>query len=343
MFSKLTQIMSQPSIAVDLGTANTRVYASELGKVSENPSAIGLVNKKINTISDEYFKFINSKIATTPLRGGVIVDLKNTIALLRPLIKKTRRFFNHPISLACAPTDTSEDERDLLANALIHAGASHVSIIPEVWAAAIGAGIDITRPSAQLLIDIGDGVTDMAVFRDGRIVFTSAIRTACSDLQKAVRSAIMAKHKIQLYAQESERLTHEILSISNQQGDQGKLINVLGMDIVKRCEVNFLLDNQDVIHAMAPVLDKIIRMIEISLKKLPEEIYCEILESGICLTGGGACINGLDRLIAMRTNIDVRVASDPIHAVINGAIQTLDYWKGEKNWWKNIAWPKLSS
>jgi len=341
MFSKFANLISQPNIAIDLGTANTRIYAPKLGKITENPSVIHLVNNGMTNNSDKYLADINSKLVRIPLRGGVIVDIKNAIKLLKPLVKKTSGFLARPISLACAPTDTSEKERNFLSGAIIHAGASHVSIIPEVWAAAIGAGIDVTHPSAQVLIDIGHGVTDMAVIREGRLIYTSAVRTACSDLQKAIRSAILTKHRIQLFAYEAERLTHEIASMSNQQENNHKFINARGVDIIKRFDVRINIDSNDVISAMTPIINKIIKMIEISLQKLPENIFCEIIESGICLTGGGACIKGIERLIALRTQMDVRIAHDPIHSVINGAIQTLDYLKGEKCWWKNIVWPKL--
>ena len=343
MLSKLSQIMSQPSIAVDLGTANTRIYVSQHGEFIERPSSISLTDRKTNSISDEYFEYTNNRLFTKPLRRGVIIDLKKATMLLKPLVKKSRRFLMAPITLASAPTDTTENERDLLRKALVNAGTSHVLIIPEVWAAAIGAGIDITHPNAQLLIDIGDGVTDMAVFRDGRIIYSSSVRIACSDLQNSIRSAVMSKYKLLIYDHEAERLTPEALSILKNEEHSCESSCVAGIDIVKRCKTNLLVNKKDIISAMEPVLNKIIKMIEISLKRLPEKIYCEILESGIYLTGGGACIEGMDMFIALRTNMKVRIAFDPIHAVINGAIQTLNYWNVKKNWWENIFWPKLST
>lgn len=344
MFSKFINFISQPNIAIDLGTANTRVYNSNLEKVIEEPSTLHLVSHNSTTKNlDKYTEFNNRNIVASPLRGGVIIDIRKAITLLKPLVKKTRRFLIPPISLACAPTDTSDMERHFLTDAITLAGASHVSIIPEVWAAAIGAGIDVTNPYAQVIIDIGDGVTDMAVIRDGRIVYTSAVRTACSDLQKAIRSAIMSKHKIQLYAHDVVQLTHEISSMSNHQEPHRKFVNVRGIDILRRSEVSINVNSDDIVFAMTPVINKILRMIEVGLQKVPESIFCEILESGICLTGGGACIKGIDRLIAFRTKLNVRIAPDPIHSVINGAIQTLNYWKDDKNWWKKISWPKLAS
>jgi len=296
MLSTLKQILAQPNIAVDLGTANTRIYASELGKITEEPSMIRPNNRNKTThISDEYISYLNSRLATSPLRGGVIVDIKNAINLLKPLVKQTSRGFRHPISLACAPTDTSVKERKLLGEAVLHAGVSHVAIIPEVWAAAIGAGMDVTLPRAQVIIDIGEGVTDLAVIRDGHIIHASALRTACSDLQKSLRTAVVAKHKVYLYSNEIERLTHEISSINHLQTPPHNPIQVNGIHIIKRHSVTIEVNSKDIINAMEPIVSKILRMIEFGLKKLPENASCEILESGICLTGGGALINGMDK------------------------------------------------
>ncbi len=340
MLSYLSRILSQPSIAVDFGTANTRIYASRYREFTEKPSVINLNKGEPNDISDEYLKYTNKQLTAKPLRSGVITDLKNATRLLKPLVKKTGRVLKAPITLASAPTDATENERNLLREALVSAGASHVSIIPEVWAAAIGAGIDATHPYAQALIDIGAGVTDMAVFRNGRIIYSSSIRVACSDLQRSIRSAIISKYKLRIYDYEAERLTHAALSILKNKNHSRETLNVSGIDIFKRCKTNILVNKKDVILTIEPVLNKIIKMIEFRLKRLPDQIYCEILESGICLTGGGACIEGMDIYLAHRTRMKVRIAPDPIHAVINGAIQTLNYWNEAKKWGEDIIWPK---
>ncbi|MDK9706911.1 MAG: rod shape-determining protein [Desulforhopalus sp.] len=341
MFSKLNKIVTQPSIAIDLGTANTRLYAFGGGKIMERPSTIRLVRDGGDRVADEYFRYINSTLVATPLRGGVIVDLKNAISLLKPLVVKTRKLFQAPVSLACAPTDTTEAERELLCRALLQAGVSRVSLMPEVWAAAIGAGLDVSLGSAQLLIDIGEGVTDLAVFRDGRIIFASALRTACSDIHRAIRSAIMARYAVKIYDHELERLTSELQTVFCHPASSDRWLAISGIDVVKRREVSITIDNQVVVAAMLPVIGKITGFIAGSLKKLPEKCYCEILESGICLTGGGACIEGIDTSISRRTAMAVTIAADPLHAVINGATQTLQYWSGKRCWWDNIAWPSF--
>lgn len=342
MLSQLKQIIGQPNIAVDLGTANTRVYASGLGDFTEEPSLVRHVEEETGPAPDEYLSHLNRQVVSMPLRGGVIVDIRNAINLLRPLVKRTRKGLRQPVSLACAPTDTTAREREMLTEALLTAGAAHVALIPEVWAAAIGAGLDVTLPSGQVLIDIGEGVTDMAVIRDGRLVHASAVRTACSDLQRAVRSLVMARHRVHLGQAELERLTHEIAVLSRQPDVADRFVTVAGMDVVARRRVSIEVERREVVAAMEPPLLRMLLMIERGLRQLPESASCEIVESGICLTGGGARIAGLDRLIAARTGLPVRVAKDPLHSVINGAIATLNYWEGKSHWWEYIAWPEYA-
>ncbi|WP_459943759.1 rod shape-determining protein [Desulfocastanea catecholica] len=339
MLSQLTKNISRANIAVDLGTASTRIYNTLHDEVIETPSATNLVSGKS---SNEYFQYINDRIATKPLRGGVIVDLRNATNLLKPLVKKSKKLFFSPIALASAPTGATAKERDLLRTALIDAGALHVSIIPEVWAAAIGAGIDMTLPTAQLLVDIGDGITDMAVFRGGDIIYWSSVRIACSDLQRSIRTAVMTKYRMQLYDDSIEKLTHVISSMINEQDDQAETFTLSGIDMFQKKKVDCCINKRDIINSLAPVVDKIIAIIEKTLQQLPEKIFAEIRRTGIHLTGGGACIEGMDRLIAVRTKMAVIISSDPLHSVINGAMQTLNHWNGEKGWWENLVWPRIA-
>jgi rod shape-determining protein MreB len=345
MSSILRKIISRPNMAIDLGTANTRIYAFEQDMITEEPSLVRNIrqDKDNNTDADAYIAYLNSRLASFPLRGGVVVDVNSAVKLLKPLFKRVNTGLRRPVSLACAPTDTSEKERNLLAEAIISAGCSHVAIIPEPWAAAIGAGIDPKLPSSQLLIDIGEGVTDMAVIRDGRFIFTSAIRTACYDIHKAVRTAIISRYRVFVYPSDIERLTHKVETILESKTCPLETITVKGMDIVRRCEVAIEVSNMEIISAIEPVIYKILKMIETSLGKLPENIYHEISESGICLTGGGSCIKGMERILSLRTNLKVKTAPDPTHAVIKGASQTLKYWEKQEFWWKNIVWPISSS
>jgi rod shape-determining protein MreB and related proteins len=342
VFNRFKKIMNRPSIAIDLGTANTRIFSADIGQVRERPSTVRPPEvPDNNTFTGDYISYLNSKISYNPLRGGVIVDIYNAINLLKPLLKETRRGIRSPISLASAPTDTTPKERELLAKAIIGAGASHVAIIPEVWAAAIGAGIDVSSERAQVLIDIGEGVTDLAVIRDGQLIYTAAIRTACSDLQKAVRSAIVSRHKVYVCRSEAERLTNTISSIVTGESINSRYITIQGNDIFKGNDVTIDISEKGIIIAMEPVINRILKMVEFNVKRLSGSIYNEIIDTGVCLSGGGALISGIDKLIESRINLGVRIAPDPIRSVINGEIETLNYWQGHKNWWENIFWPEL--
>lgn len=346
MSASYRRMIQHPALAIDLGTANTRIYNPFDGKIIERASSISLVTGKMENIVDEYFQYINNKISAKPLRSGVIVDVKNATLLVKPFIKRTGPFLLTPIILTCAPTGTTEQERDSLRQALMNAGASLVPIVPEVWAAAIGAGIDVTLPKAQCVIDIGAGITDLAVFRDGHILYCASIRVACSDIQRAVRSAVSASCRLQLFDVDNEKLTNVVsflpLSLQSEQEKKCSTYEITGIDVVKRTEAHQLIKRAGISQSIEPVLQKIMAMIQLSLKKLPENLHDELLETEIILTGGGACIEGMGRLIAYRTKMRVRVAPDPLHSVILGASQTLNFWNGKKCWWENMAWPKLA-
>jgi rod shape-determining protein MreB and related proteins len=340
MASIFRRLTTRPSLAIDLGTANTRVYSSEKGMIAEEPSIVNMLSVDAHhRSSDEAINYLNSKFIFFPLRGGVITEADKAVSLLKPLFKRARTL-RAPASLACAPTDTTERERTLLANAIYSAGASHVTIVPEPWAAAIGAGISMDSPCSQMLIDIGDGVTDLVVIKDGRLAFTSAVRIACSDLHSAVRSALTGRYRFSPYYREIEKLTSEIEGILDLESvSNDKEISVEGIDIIRRREKTVNVPRREIIRALEPVLNKVIRMIQSSVGRFSENILSELQDSGIVLTGGGACIRGIDRIIESKTGLKTTIAKDPTHAVINGAKAALEFWKEEKSWWNELAWP----
>ena len=183
----------------------------------------------------------------------------------------------------------------------------------------------------------------MVVFRGGRIICHATVHIACSDLHRSIRSTILARHRVQLEDVSVEKLTHVISSMVNEQESNVEIFDMCGIDAVQGKRVNCCVNKRDVINAIEPVLMKLAVMIANFLKKLPDKIYYELLESGITLTGGGACIAGMDKLIASKTNIKVIVAIDPLHAVINGARQSLNYWIGKKDGWEDLTSPKLTA
>jgi len=339
----LSQILARPAVAIDLGTANTRVASADGLRLVEGPSLIRHVQQgRPEQGEDEYISYINNKLVSSPLRGGVIIDVRNAANLIRPLLKKAAPSWRAPLVLSCAPTDSSDHERRFLAEAISRAGARRVVIIPEVWAAALGAGINVDAGVVSLLIDIGEGVTDMAVIRERRVVFATAVRTACADLQRAVRNVAIIGHKISLYPHEVQRLTQEVVgrATSDDPPAEGK-IKAVGMGIVSGREMSVEVSRRELIGAIEPVLGRIMLMIEVGLRRLSPELTAEISRSGICLSGGGACFQGMDRLVARRTGLAVRLAPEPLNSVINGVRSALGQWRRQDGWWKNVVWPNV--
>lgn len=284
------------NIAVDLGTATTRIAADDRGRFVEGPSVYD---------------------AMPALAHGVVVNPDATARLLHALLGRTRRFVRwRPRVLACVPTDVTPDERAALVGALRVAGASAITVAPEPLAAAIGAGLDVSSHFAQMVVDIGHGVTDCAVIRSGQVVATRAVRRACSDLYVAVEEAAMARHGMLLLPGEAQRLVAKI----GVAGDVGRgEIEALGRcvddDHIRRLAIPV----GDVRQALEPGIGSMLDTIRGLLRDLPEGLGAEIIENGMLLSGGGALLPGMTARIEAATGITVQRAPDPLHAVIIGA------------------------
>ncbi len=324
----LRKLIAAPDLAIDLGTANTRLYALGHGLIADEPSLIRLQPEtgEVEAVGAHAAWLANVdpySPSVSPLHAGVVADVEAASSLLKPFLKRAHRFgLFKPRVLACAPTDACEEERAALIEAAQRAGASDVYIAPEPIAAAIGAGLDISSQYAQMLVDIGDGVTDIAVIRAGNLILTSAVRTACSDLRNAVSEMVSYRHGVLLFPQEAERLMH--LIGANFDYSQEELLVAAGTDWLTGEPLQLCVSSYDLNEAIEPVLDTIVDAIQTTVRKLPEETSCEVIENGICLTGGGAMLQGLPERLAAATSFEVRVAEDPLMAVINGARQMLD-------------------
>ncbi|MDU0458618.1 MAG: rod shape-determining protein [Geobacteraceae bacterium] len=262
-------------IALDVGTATIRI-ATGLSPLTEYPSLIGLKRALCN---------------------GVVVDGETVSNILEPLMDRVRRFgIFKPCVLACAPSDARQEERQLLIDSIINAGAASVMIIPEPLAAAIGAGLDVSSPYAQMVIDIGEGVTDCAIIRSSKIRTTCAIRIGCDQMRRAiVATAISYGSTIDdSYADMLMRTSGLLRSAEH-----------VGSVFTKM--------------ALLPVIEKIAATIDSFLRDLPHDEGCEIIENGICLTGGGALIPGVRDYFEQRTGISTTIASNPRASVAEGA------------------------
>ena len=297
-------VFGSPDLAIDLGTATTRV-AGRRDSISLRPS-------------------FSQNIPA--LNRGVIVNARATTELLRPMLQKRRRGRMGRLRvLACAPSDVSVLERQMVRSCILEAGASSVIVVPEPLAAAVGAGIDIGSKYAKFLVDFGDGVTDCAVIRDGQIVASLAERVGCSDLRQVVQSFAKQSIGIDLPPGEAERLLRRLgLRRAGLESCQG----LVSGDLVQaRLRVADL-------HAeLRPVVDRMLAPVRALLRTLPASIGAEVIEDGIFLTGGGALLPGMREAVAEQSAIDTRVVPDPVGSVICGARRmlplaaSLDLWK----------------
>jgi len=231
-------------VALDVGTATTRI-ASGMSHVIEQSSRLG---------------------SRQALSSGVVVDGDVAVEILKPLLARTRAFgVVRPCVLACAPTDARPEERQLLIDSIMQAGAAAVSVIPEPLAAAIGAGVDVSSPYARMVVDIGEGVTDCAVMQSGKVQATCAIRTGCERMRHEIVRAAKMLGSVSISDAEADRYLRTC-GLNRSAGHVGSTL---------------------VAVAVQPVLEEIVSQVDLFLRDLPPGLGCEIIETGICLTGGG--------------------------------------------------------
>ncbi|HET6407299.1 MAG TPA: rod shape-determining protein [Chthoniobacteraceae bacterium] len=293
MFSLVPRALRVPDLAVDLGTAVTRVAPDEQN-LREHPSQAR---------------------STSALGHGVIVSRQAAVEVLRPMLSAWRRApFAKVRALACAPSDVSHDERHSIADCVRAAGASSVAIVPEPLAAAVGAGIDIASNHVKFLVDLGGGVTDCALLYRGQVVTSFAARVGCSDLRQTIQHRIRETLAIKLSDEEAERLLRMI--------GLGEL-DSSELPIRGQCPRDGVIQLASLREAMFPVVYQILSAVDTLLREIPPRFGAEVIEDGIFLTGGGALLRGLPAVIQRHTGIDVRVAPDPLRAVIHGACAML--------------------
>lgn len=281
-------------VALDVGTATTRV-AIGMDRLIERPSETA---------------------AKRALRGGVVVDGDAAVAFLKPLLAQVRVFgVVGPRVLACAPSDVKRNEHELLIESIVKAGASSVVVIPEPLAAAVGAGVDVSSPYPQMVIDIGEGVSDCAIIQSSKILATCAVRFGCAGMRREI-------------VQTAER--NGISAITD--GEAEELLRSHGVAVSSSDS----LDSGGRAHpaaAVEPVMEEILATIDSFLRDLPHSLGCEIIDSGIWLSGGGALIPGIRERLEEHTGITVRTVGNPLFAVIEGArvilpvVTALNQWR----------------
>ena len=316
-------------IGIDLGTANILVTIKGKGIVLREPSVIS-VNAKTGGIIATGFeakemlgrtpKEIN---AIKPFKDGVIADFTATKLLLKNLLERVCKRYNavRPRVLVGVPSGITEVEERAVEEAIMRAGAREVYLIEEPMAAAIGAGIEIEEPSGNIIVDIGGGTTEVAVISLGGIVISNSIRVAGDELDEDIVNYIKKELNLAIGEATAEQIKKEI-------GCAMPLMSQMTMEIKGR-DLNDGLPRTEVItsnqveKAMKESIDKIVEVVKITLEKTPPELASDIMEKGIALSGGGALIQNLDKLISSETGMPVYVIEEPLDCVVKGTEKTL--------------------
>lgn len=317
-------------MGVDLGTANTLVYIKGKGIVAREPSVVAIDRdtKNVLAVGEEAKKMIGRTpgniIAIRPLKDGVIANFDVTKSMLKYFIRKAtkRRTFFQPRVVVCVPSGVTEVEKKAVEDAAIHAGARDAFLIEEPMAAAIGAGLPVQEATGSMIVDIGGGTTEVAIISLGGIVTSRSIRVGGDELDESIVAYIKKEYSLMI----GERTAEEIkINIGTANAD-AKLIkmDIRGRDMISGLPKTLEINSKEVYGAMREPIFNIIDSIKSTLEKTPPELASDVMEFGIMLTGGGALLGSLDKLIADETGMPVHIAEEPLDCVAIGTGQALE-------------------
>lgn len=316
-------------IGIDLGTANTLVYVRGKGIVVREPSVVaidkyaGKVLAVGNAANEMIGRTPENIVAVRPMRDGVIADFDITQAMIRAFIKEAdvSRVFK-PRVVVCIPSGITEVERRAVEEAVIQAGAKAVALIEEPMAAAMGAGLPVNDATGSMVVDIGGGTTEVAVISLGGIVASRSIRIAGNALDSAIINYLKKEHQINI----GDKMAEEIkLSIASAyEDDEEAVYEVRGRDVSTGLPKTAQIKESEIREAIMENVEEMVEAIKLTLENTPPELAADIMERGIVLTGGGALIKGLDKLITEVTKIPTHVAEYPLDCVVVGTGRALD-------------------
>lgn len=318
------------SIGIDLGTANTLVFMKGKGVIMREPSvvAVDTKNDTVKFVGNEAKEVIGktpgSIMVVRPLKDGVIADFDVTAAMLRIFIKKAcgSSLLFKPTVIICIPSGVTEVERRAVRDASINAGGGQVMIIEEPMAAAIGAGLPVQEATGSMIVDIGGGTSEVAVISLNGIVASRSVRTGGDEFDQAIISYIKRKFNLLIGERTAEKIKIDIGTAYKL--DEDLKLEVKGRNLINGLPKNAEISSEDVREALRESLEKVIEAIKETLERTPPELAADIIDKGITLTGGGALLRGLDKLICAETGIEVFVAENPLDCVANGTGYVLD-------------------
>jgi rod shape-determining protein MreB len=335
IFKKLRGYFSS-DLSIDLGTANTLIYVKEKGIVLNEPSVVAIRHhhgqKIVEAVGIDAKRMLGRTpgniTAIRPLKDGVIADFQVTEKMLQHFIKKVHQKSIVPPSprvLICVPCGATEVEKRAIKESAYSAGARVVYLIEEPMAAAIGAGMPVDEAVGSMVVDIGGGTTEIAILSLSGVVFSDSVRIGGDRFDEAIVNYIRRKHGSVIGDTTAERIKMEIGGAFP--GKEVREIDVRGRNLAEGVPKSFTLNSDEVLEALQESLTGIVQAVKRVLEQSPPELASDIAETGIVLTGGGALLRDLDRLLAHETGLPVLVADEPLNCVARGGgtyLETLD-------------------
>jgi len=334
--------MFSKDMGIDLGTANTLVFVRNKGIVVNEPSVVAINNltHEVLSVGDEAKEMIGRTpgniVAIRPMKDGVIADFDVTQAMLKYFINKTYNrglFSPKPRIVICVPSGVTEVEKRAVIEAAIAAGAKekNASLIEEPMAAAIGAGLPVEEPTGNMVVDIGGGTSEVAVISLGGIVTSKSVRTAGDEFDNSIVSYIKKEYNLAIGERTAEEIKISIGCAYIDDSIEVRKMDIRGRDLISGLPRTVEINSKQVLTALSEPVSIIVEAIKYTLEKTPPELAADIMEAGIVLTGGGALLRGLDKLVAEETGMPVHVANEPLNCVAIGtgaALEHIDSLKG---------------
>ena len=322
--------MFAKDIGIDLGTANVLIYVKGQGIVLNEPSVVAMdaETKKPLAVGSEAREMLGrtpgSVVAIRPMKDGVIADFEITEVMLNHFIRKIngKSFLSRPRILICCPSNITQVEKNAIKEAAERTGANKVFIEEEPKVAAIGAGMDISKPSGNMVIDIGGGTTDIAVLSLGGIVTSSSIKIAGNVFDSDIMKYIKDKYKLLIGDRTAEEIKISIGTVYS--GNKNDKMEVRGRDLVTGLPHSITICSDEVEEALRESVYIIVHTAKSVLEQTPPELAADIIDKGIVITGGGALIDGFDLLLAHELKVPVFIAESPLTCVVEGTGILLD-------------------
>ena len=311
-------------IGIDLGTANILIYVKGEGIVLNEPSVVAVEadSNKVLAVGEEAYKMLGRTpgkvLAIKPLQDGVIANFELTVAMLNYFIKKVqaKNTFSKPTILICCPTNITDVEKEAIKEVAEVTGAKKVYIEEEPKVAAVGAGLDISKPNGSMVIDIGGGTTDIAILSLGDIVTSKSLKVAGNVFDQKIIDYIKDKYKLLIGERTAEDIKIEIGSAINDDKKRKKVVK--GRNLETGLPSSKTITSNEIYEALESSLYEIIDGAKNVLETTLPELSADIVENGIVLTGGGALLDGLDKLLNNELNIPVKIAESPLTCVVDG-------------------------